>query len=121
MVLRDNQPTSGIPVFWQDAATEKQYEWSRWIELFEATLMAKSSISLEELTRDTTSNTRKKELMGGVEEQIAEKKEVSFLYIALGEAARKMLLDRKPDMDIKATKLKRSVEGMPGRISEEKK
>ena len=105
-MLRDNQPTSGIPVFWQDAATEKQYEWSRWIEPFEATLMAKSSISLEELTRDTTSNPRKKELMGGVEEQIAEKKEVSFLYIALGEAARKMLLDRKPDMDIKATKLK---------------
>ena len=106
MALRDNQPTSGIPVFWQDAATEKQYEWSRWIELFEATLMTESSISLEELTRDTTSNPRKKELMGGVEEQIAEKKAVSFLYIALGEAARKMLLDRKPDMDIKATKLK---------------
>ena len=105
MALRDNQPTSGIPVFWQDAATEKQYEWSRWIELFEATFMAKSSISLEELTRDTTTNPRKKELMGGVEESIAEKKAVSFLYIALGEAARKTLLDRKPNMDIKATKL----------------
>ena len=80
MALRDNQPTSGIPVFWQDVATEKQYERSRWIELFEAILMAKSSISLEELTRDTTSNPRKNELMGGVEEQIAEKKaEVSYI------------------------------------------
>ena len=50
-------------------------------------------------------NPKKKELMGGVEEQIAEKKAVSFLYIALGEAARKTLLDLK-DMDIKATKIK---------------
>ena len=44
--------------------------------------------------------------MGGVEEPIAEKKAVSFLYIALGEAARKTLLDRKPNMYIKATTLK---------------
>ena len=44
--------------------------------------------------------------MGGVEEPIAQRKAVSFLYIALGEAARKTLLDRKPDMDIKAINLK---------------
>ena len=44
--------------------------------------------------------------MGGAEESIAEKKAVSFLYIALGEAARKALLDRKPNMDIKTTTLK---------------
>ena len=107
MALRaENQPISGIPVFWQDPATEKQHEWSRWIELFEATLMAKSSISLEELTRKSTqANPRKKELMGGVEEPIAETKAVSFLYIALGEA-RKTLVDRKPNMDIKAITLK---------------
>ena len=93
--------------------------------------MAKLSISLDELTRDDTviscqfvqenkrfchecgfeelystgtSNPRRKELMGRAEESIAEKKTVSFLYIALGEAARKTLLDRKPNMDIKTTK-----------------
>ena len=44
--------------------------------------------------------------MGGVEESIAETKAVNFLYIVLGEAARRTLLDRKPNMDIKATKLK---------------
>ena len=43
--------------------------------------------------------------MGGVEESIAEKKAVSFLYIALGESARKTQLNRKPNMDIKTTKL----------------
>ena len=53
MALRaEYQPVSGRPVFWQDASTERVYEWSRWIELFEATLMAKSSISLDELNRD---------------------------------------------------------------------
>ena len=59
--------------------------------------MAKSSTSLDELSRDATTNARRKELMGGSEEQIAHKKAVSFLYIALGEAARKTLLDRKPN------------------------
>ena len=112
MALRaENQPISGIPVFWQDPATEKQHEWSRWIELFEATLMAKSSISIEELTRDETSGPKRKELMGGAEESIAEKKAVSFLYIALGEAARKTLLDRKPNMNIKTTKLNDLLKG----------
>ena len=62
MALRaENQPISGIPVFWQDPATEKQHELSRWLELFEATLLAKSSKSLEELTReDAGTNPRKK-------------------------------------------------------------
>ena len=44
--------------------------------------------------------------MGGAEEPIAQKKAVSFLYIALEETVRKTLLDRKPDMDIKDTNLK---------------
>ena len=62
MALRaKNQPISGIPVCWQDPATEKQQEWSRWIEMFEATLMAKSSISLEKLLKEAAStNPRKK-------------------------------------------------------------
>ena len=75
----ENQPVSGIPVFWQDASAERVFELSRWIELFEATLMAKSSIYLDEPTRDASTNARKKELMGGSEEQIAQKKQlVSF-------------------------------------------
>ena len=65
---------SGILVFWQDPSTEIQQEWSRWIELFEATLMTKSSISIEELTREEAGMARRKELMGGAEEPIAEKK-----------------------------------------------
>ena len=68
--------------------------------------MAKSSISLEELTRDESGTPRRKELIGGAEEPIAQKKAVSFLNIARREAARKTILDRKPDMDINATNLK---------------
>ena len=71
----ENRPISGKPVFWQGPATEKQHEWSRWIELFQATLMTKSSEMLEELTReDSAANPRKKELLGEVKEPIAEKK-----------------------------------------------
>ena len=52
--------------------------------------MAESPISLEELTKeDAEMNPRRKELMGGVEEPVAQEKAVSFLYNALGEAARK--------------------------------
>ena len=59
----------------------------------------------DELTRDASTNPRREELMGGSEEQIAQKKAVGFLYIALGETARKTLLDRKPNMDIKTMNL----------------
>ena len=45
----------------------------------EATLMAKSSISLEELTRDDSGTPRRNELMGGAEEPIAQRKAVGFL------------------------------------------
>ena len=76
------------------------------MELFEAAMMAKLSISIEELTRDNSAHARNKELMGGLDEQIVQKKAVSFLYIALGEAARKTLLDRKPDLDFKKMVLK---------------
>ena len=68
--------------------------------------MPKSSISIEELTRDEAGTPRRKELMGGADEPIPQKKAVSFLYIARGEAARKTLLDRKPVMDIQTTNLK---------------
>ena len=58
------------------------------------------------MTRDESGTPRSEDLIGGAEEPIAQKKAVSFLYIALGEAAQKTVLDRKPNMDIKATKLK---------------
>ena len=80
MLLRsENQPISGIPVFWQDPSTEIQQEWNRWIELFEATLMAKPSISLEELTRDEAGTPRRKELMGGAEEPSEKQHEKPYL------------------------------------------
>ena len=97
---------TGLPPYWQNAGEEKPQEWERWLELFEAALMAKSSISLDELTRDTSSRARRKELMGGFEEEVAQRKAVSLLYIAVGEAARKTLLDRNPNLDIKTISLK---------------
>ena len=68
--------------------------------------MAKSSISFEELTHDDSKMARRKDLMGGCEEQSAQKDVVSFLYIALWEAARKTVLDRKPSLDTKNITIK---------------
>ena len=79
-----NQPMSEISFFWEDPSTEIQQEWSRWIEHFGATLMAKPSISLEELKRDDSGTLRRKELMGGAEEPIAQKK-LSISCILLSE------------------------------------
>ena len=108
MALRSDQQNNytGLAPYWQNASEEKSMEWERWLELFEAALMAKSSISLEELTRDSSTQARRKDLMGGCDEEIAQKKAVSLLYIAMGEAARKTLLDRKPNMDVKKITLK---------------
>ena len=50
--------------------------------------MAKSSISLDELIKDASTNAKRKGLMGESEEQTALQKAVSFFYVALGEAAR---------------------------------
>ena len=44
--------------------------------------------------------------MGGFEEEGAQTKAVSLLYIAIGEAARKIHLGSKPNLDIKSINLK---------------
>ena len=61
------------------------------MELFEAAIMTKSSLALDELTRDATSQPRRKELMGGSEEDVVQRTAVSLLFIAIGEAARRTL------------------------------
>ena len=69
--------------------------------------MAKFSISVEELTReDTLNNPRRQALMGGVDPETAERKAVSIMYLALGDAARKTLLDRNPSLNAKTISLK---------------
>ena len=60
--------------------------------------MAKSNISITELTK--TTGTTDKSLMGDMEEGTAMKKASSVLYLALGMAARKTISDKFPTENI---------------------
>ena len=70
----------------------------KWIDLFEVTLMAKSNISITELSK--TTGTTDKSLMGDMAEATAMKKVNSVLYLALGMAARKTNSDKFPTVNI---------------------
>ena len=44
------QAIAGLPTYWTDASKTPTLEWEKWIDLFEAALMAKNNISVSELT-----------------------------------------------------------------------
>ena len=68
------------------------------MELFEVALMAKTNISVAELTK--TIGNEDKSLMGDMEEATAMNKANSVLYLALGMAARKTISDKSPTVNI---------------------
>ena len=100
---------AGLPVFWSDATTNPTMEWDKWFNLFQVAMMAKYSISISELTRETTQqNPRVRTLLGDLDEDPANKKAISILYLSLGDAARKQFMDKHPHKalwDLKALEL----------------
>ena len=87
----------GMPVFWSDATTNPTMDWDKWFDLFQVALMAKYPLSVSELTRATTQQTpRVRTLLGELDEDPANKKVISILYLSLGDAARKQFMDRYP-------------------------
>ena len=87
----------GLPIFWQDAAANPLMEWDKWLDLFQVAMMAKYSISITELTREANQQKpRVRTLMGDLDEDLANKKVISVIYVALGEAARKRIKDKYP-------------------------
>ena len=87
----------GLPVVWQDADENPTMEWDKWVDLFQVAAMAKYSISITELSRQVTEqNPRVRALTGDLDENPANKKIVSVLYISLGGAARKQFRDKFP-------------------------
>ena len=75
----------GLPVFWHDADDNPTTEWDKWVDLFQVAAMAKYSISITELTRQVTEqNPRVRALTGDLDEDPANKKIVSALYLSLG-------------------------------------
>ena len=95
---RTSSSIAGLPFYWQKATKPPELEWEKWMELFEVALMAKSNISVAELTK-TTGN-KDKNLMGDREEATAMKKANSVVYVALGMAARKTISGKFPTVNI---------------------
>ena len=87
----------GLPVYWHEASSTPTMDWDKWLDLFQVAVMAKFSISITELTRDVTEQTpRVRALLGDMDEDPANKKVVSVMYLSLGEAARKLFKDKYP-------------------------
>ena len=87
----------GLPVFWSDATSNPAMDWDKWLDLFQVALMAKYSISITELTREATQQIpRVRALLGDLDEDPANKKVLSVMYLSLGEAARKQFMDKYP-------------------------
>ena len=91
----------GLPLFWSDSTRSPLMEWERWFDLFALAVMAKYLISIEELTRTTDANSpRIKALIRDMAEEAAEKKVVPWLFLSVGELARKMYKDKHPDLSV---------------------
>ena len=87
----------GLTLYWHEANTSPTMDWDRWLDLFQVAGMAKFSISISELTREATEQTpRARALLGDMDENPANKKVVSVMYLSLGEAARKVFKDKYP-------------------------
>ena len=76
-------------------------QWEKWIDLFAVAMMAKYSISLNELTRTVDeANPRVKSLLGDIADEAANKKVVSMMFLSLGETGRKMFRDEYAETSI---------------------
>ena len=95
---RTSSSIAKLPIYWQEVRKSPELEWEKTIDLFEVALMAKSNISVAELTK--TTGTKDKSLMGDMEEATAMKKPNSVLYLAVGMAARKAISDKFPKVNI---------------------
>ena len=96
-----NSPVPGLNYFWQEAEKSPTYEWEQWIQLFEVAVLARHSISVSELTREVTQDSpRRAAMMGNLEEEPAERKVTSLLYISIGKTGRKMLMYKFPQINI---------------------
>ena len=91
----------GLPLFWPHADKPPAMEWERWIDLFAVAVMAKHSISIDELTRTVDEgHPRVKALIGDMPEEAAEKKVVTWLFLSVGEPARKLFKDKYPELSV---------------------
>ena len=73
----------GLPVFWNDPTTNLTMDWDKSLDLFQVAMIEKYSISITELTRAVTEQTpRVRPLMGDLDEDPANKKTISVMYLS---------------------------------------
>ena len=101
-----------LPLFWSDSTRSPLMEWERWFDLFAVAVMAKYSISFEELTRPTDANRTVpiKAITGDMAEEAAEKKVVTRLFFSVGEPARKMFKDKHPHLSVRTLGVRHMIE-----------
>ena len=86
-------------------------EWEKWFDLFTVAVMAKFSISVEELTRTgDADNPRVKALIRDMPKEAAEKKLVTWLFLSVGELARKMIKDKYPEVSVWTLRAQQMIE-----------
>ena len=94
-----NSVVTGLPSYWNDTAQPPTMEWDKWLDLFTVALLAKHSISLEEVERTPEQrNPRIRAQMRDLPGLSADRKVISLMFLSLGEAASKLLRDKFLDI-----------------------
>ena len=92
---------AGLPAYWDCTEGQPKAEWENWWVLFVMAVNAKHAISVPELLPTPTENiSRVPALLNNLNEQAAERKVVSILFLSLGVAGRKNLTDKFPYMAV---------------------
>ena len=98
---------SGLPTFWDSEDSAPKTEWEEKWDLFVVATNAKHSISVTEVLREVTEQQpRVLALINNLNEQAAERKIFSVLFLSLGSAARKSLTDKFPHMRVATIRLR---------------
>ena len=104
---RGPSAVAGLPTFWDTAEIAPKTEWEDGWDLFMVAANAKYSISVSEVLRDVPEeHPRIIGLINNLNEQAAERKMVSVLFLPLGTAGRKSLTDKFPHMRVATISLR---------------
>ena len=80
----ESSAVSGLPFFWDSVDAATKTEWEEWWDLFMVAAIAKFSISVNEMLRTVTQQQPRIEaLINNLNEQAAERKIVSVLFLSL--------------------------------------
>ena len=95
---------AGLPAFWDTDGSTPKIKWEKWCDIFTVAVNAKLSITIRELLRTPTEvEPRQPAFINNLNEQAAERKVVSILFLSLGSAERKNLINKYPYMVVSAT------------------